>query len=99
MAGVRKTVKNNLTILRHLSGGVGKQQRKRVSQVERPSITIAVVSPRFVRNKYVSEQVDVYKIPDSYGTFWEVGLATLKDSYMSCAAKAFIDEYTRYLGV
>ena len=27
-AGVRKTVKDNLTILRHLSGGVGKQQRK-----------------------------------------------------------------------
>ena len=60
---------------------------------------IAVVSPRFVRNKSVREHVDIYRIPDSYGTYWEASLATLKDSYMSRAAKAFIEEYTRYLGV
>jgi len=60
---------------------------------------IAIVSPRFVRNKSVREHVDIYRIPDSYGTYWEVSLATLKDAYMSRAAKVFIEEYTRYLGV
>lgn len=60
---------------------------------------VAIVSPRFVRYKDVKERVDIYKIPDSYGTFWEVSLATLKGSYVSRAAQKFMDEYTQYLGV
>lgn len=59
----------------------------------------AIVSPRYVRRRIVDDVVDIYRIPDVYGTFWEISLATLKDSYLSRAAEAFIDEYTRYLGV
>ena len=47
----------------------------------------------------VDKIADVYKIPESYGTFWEVSFATLKDSYLSRAAQAFIEEYRGYLGV
>lgn len=60
---------------------------------------VAVVTPRFTKNKEVRERADVYKIPDSYGTFWEVSLATLNDSYLSRAAQKFIEEYRSYLGV
>jgi len=60
---------------------------------------IAVVTPRFVKKNNLTEYMDVYKIPDSYGTYWEVSLATLKGSYLSRAAQAFIDEYNQYLGV
>ncbi len=60
---------------------------------------VAIVSSRYVKRSYVESLADVYKIPDSYGTFWEVSLATLKDAYPSRAANKFIEEYTRYLGV
>ena len=60
---------------------------------------IALVSLRYVRRKDVMrEMVDIYKVPDTYGTFWEVSLATLRDSYLPRAAQVFIEEYTRYLG-
>ena len=62
-------------------------------------VGIAVVSSQYVCQKNIREQVDIYKISDSYGTFWGVSLATLKDSYISRAAQAFIEEYIRYLGV
>lgn len=62
-------------------------------------IGVAVIPTRYVRRKEADKAADVYKIPESYGTFWEVSFATLKDSYLSRAAQAFIDEYTRYLGV
>lgn len=60
---------------------------------------VAVVSTRYVKKREVDKIADVYKIPESYGTFWEVSFATLKDSYLSRAAQAFIEEYRRYLGV
>ena len=44
------------------------------------------------------EMVDIYKVPDTDGTVWEVSLATLRDSYLPRAAQVFIEEYTRYLG-
>ena len=60
---------------------------------------VAIVTPRFVKKQNMTERMDVYKIPDSYGTFWEVSLATLKDCYVSRAAQKFIEEYRNYLGV
>lgn len=59
----------------------------------------AIVSTRYVRRREVDKIADVYKIPEFYGTFWEVSFATLKDSYLSRAAQKFIEEYTKYLGV
>lgn len=59
----------------------------------------AIVSTRYVRRREVDKIADVFKIPESYGTFWEVSFATLKDSYLSRAAQVFIEEYRGYLGV
>lgn len=62
-------------------------------------VGVAIVSTRYVKRSHVERLADVYKIPESYGTFWGVSLATLKDAYVSRATEKFMDEYTRYLGV
>ncbi len=59
----------------------------------------AIVTPRYVRKREVREKADVYRIPERYGTFWEVSFATLRDSYVSRAAAKFMEEYRIYLGL
>ena len=59
---------------------------------------VAIVSAGYWRRRSFDKPVDCYKIPDSYGTFWEVSLATLKDAYQSRAAQKFMEEYKKYLG-
>lgn len=60
---------------------------------------VAVVSAGYWRRRSFDKPIDCYQVPESYGTFWEVSLATLKDSYLSRAAQKFMEEYTGYLGV
>lgn len=62
-------------------------------------VGVAIVSSHYVRRKKLTQFGDLYRIPESYGAFWEVSLATLKDTYLSRAANKFIEEYARYLGV
>ena len=57
----------------------------------------AIVSAGYWRRRSFNKPIDCYKIPESYGTFWEVSLATLKDAYQSRAAQTFMEEYKRYL--
>jgi len=59
---------------------------------------VAMVSSRYLKGKALMDRIDIYQIPDSYGAFWEISVATRKDGYMSKAAKKFIEEYTDYLG-
>ena len=62
-------------------------------------VGVAIVSSRYVQRQKLIQLGDLYRIPESYGAFWEVSLATLKDAYLSRAANKFIEEYTEYLGV
>lgn len=59
---------------------------------------VSIISSRYVQKGKLAQFFDVYRIPESYGVFWEVSLATLNDAYLSRAAQKFIEEYTRYLG-
>ena len=59
---------------------------------------VAIVSEGYWKYYAKNSQCDCYRIPESYGTFWEVSLATLKDAYLSRAAQKFMDEYTNWLG-
>ncbi len=60
---------------------------------------VAIVSAGYWKRRSLNKPVDCYQIPESYGTFWEVSLATLKDSYLSRAAQKFMEEYRNYIGV
>jgi len=58
---------------------------------------VAIVSEGYWNRYAKNSQCDCYRIPESYGMFWEVSLATLKDSYLSRAAQRFMEEYTNWL--
>lgn len=47
----------------------------------------------------LSPMPDYYCIPEEYGAYWDMCIATLKDSCLSKAAAAFIKEFREYMGV
>ena len=40
---------------------------------------------------YLLTKPDYYSIPESYGAYWELCIATPKDAYLSLAGKRFLD--------
>lgn len=58
---------------------------------------VAIVSRRLMQRYEGKKGFEQFLLPESYGTFWEVSLVMLKDSYLSKADSKFIEEFKKYI--
>lgn len=56
---------------------------------------VTLLPRQYASIPYLSTRPDYYSIPESYGAFWELCIATAKDAYLSLAGKQFLDAVRR----